>query len=486
MKRTFLSLALLLVAIASIPALAQYNDWQQIPIPPLPSFKPQQPKRIELPNGMIVFLQEDHELPLIDGMARIRGGAISEPATKTGLVDLYGEVWRTGGTKAQTGDQLDDFLEIRAARVETSGGADSTTVGWSCLKADLDDVFKVFVDILRNPEFRAEKLELAQAAAFDGVARRNDNMGQIAAREALKLAYGAGNPYARVAEYATIGAVTRQDLVDWHTKYVQPNNIIIGVSGDFDSAAMEAKLRQAFETWPKGPAAPKPAIDFKTAKPGYYLIPKDDVNQSAIRMVDLGTLRNNPDYYAIEVFNEAFGGGFSSRLFSDIRTKRGLAYSVGGGIGTGFDRPGVTRLSMGTKSESTIEAIQALYEDIDNLQKQPIDDQEIKKAKDAILNSFIFNFDTPDKVLQERMAYEFYGYPADFLDRYRAGIEKVTKDDVARAAAKYLHKDKLAILVVGNTKEFDKPLSSLGAVTDVDITIPPPPGEKAAAASSNN
>ena len=203
------------------------------------------------------------------------------------------------------------------------------------------------------------------------------------------------------------------------------------------------------------------------------------MNQSAIRMVDLGTLRNSPDYYAIEVFNEAFAGGFSSRLFSDIRTKRGLAYAVGGGIGTGFDRPGVTRLVMGTKSQSTTEAIQALYEDIDNLSKNPIDDDEIKKAKDGILNSFIFNFDTPDKVLREKMAYEFYGYPADFLERYRAGVEKVTKEDVARVATKYLHKDKLAILVVGNTKEFDKPISSLGPVSEIDITIPPPPGEKA-------
>lgn len=484
MKRTLLMPLLLLSAIA-LPAFAQYTDWQKIPIPQLPAFKPQQPKRIQLPNGMLIFLQEDHELPLIDGVARIRGGSISEPASKVGLVDLYGEVWRTGGTKTQTGDQLDDYLEIRAAKVETGGGADSTTAAWSCLKSDFDDVFKVFVDLLRNPEFRADKLELSQANAFDTISRRNDDMGAISAREALKLAYGTDNPYARIPEYTTIAAITRQDLVDWHKKYVQPNNIILGISGDFDSAVMEAKLRQAFDSWPKGAPAPKTSIEFKGAKPGYYLIPKDDVNQSAIRMVDLGTLRNSPDYYAIEVFNEAFGGGFSSRLFMDIRTKRGLAYSVGGGIGTGFDRPGITRLVMGTKSQTTIEAIQALYQDIDDLTKTPIDDAEIKKAKDGILNSFIFNFDTPDKVLRERMAYEFYGYPADFLERYRAGVEKVTKEDVARIAAKYLHKDKLAILVVGNIKEFDKPLTSLGSVKEIDITIPPPPGENAAGAPRN-
>ena len=97
-------------------------------------------------------------------------------------------------------------------------------------------------------------------------------------------------------------------------------------------------------------------------------------------------------------------------------------------------------------------------------------------AKDAILNSFVFNFDSPEKVLRERMAYEFYGYPADFLEQFRSGIEKVQKAILTRAAAKYLHKDQLAVLVVGNTEQFDKPLSSLGTVTNVDITIPPPPG----------
>jgi hypothetical protein len=204
-------------------------------------------------------------------------------------------------------------------------------------------------------------------------------------------------------------------------------------------------------------------------------------------MVGLGTTRDNPDYYAISVFNEAFGGGFSSRLFNDIRTKRGLAYNVGGGIGTNFGHPGILQVGMGTKSQTTIEAIQAVREDIDNLAKKPITDEEIQHAKDAILNAFIFRLDSPDKILGERITYEYYGYPPDWLDKYQAEIKKVTKEDVNRVATKYLHKDQLAVLVVGNTKDFDKPLSSLGAVKEIDIAIPPPPAEKADAtpAASN-
>lgn len=478
-KLTFVALIFTLAQLA----VAQ-EPWTKIPIPPLPAFHPQEPKRIVLPNGMVIFLQEDHELPTIDGVARIRGGARAEPAAKVGLTGIYGEVWRTGGTKDKTGDQLDDFLEVRAAKVETGANDDSTTISLSCLKDDFNDVFKIFGEVLRGPEFRADKLDLAKREAYDGISRRNDEVNQITHREALKLAYGPNNPYARVPEYATINAITQQDLVDWHQTYVHPNNIIIGIVGDFDSAQMEATLRKAFGDWPKGPAAKAPDIHFEPAKPGVYFVKKDDVNQSNIRMIGLGTTRNNPDYYSIEVFNEVLAGGFSSRLVQSIRTAQGLAYAVGGGIGTRFDHPGILQLAMGTKSSTTVESIKALDAQIDQLKTRPIDDAEIARGKDAILNTFVFNFDTPDKVLRERMAYEFYGYPADFLERYRAGIEKVTTADVARIIPKYLHKDQLAVLVVGNPAEFDKPLSTLGSVKDLDISIPPPPAQMGGAGSA--
>jgi zinc protease len=477
-KRIALAIFFAAMILAALPSAFGQATWQQIPIPPLPAFHPQQPKRIELANGMVIFLQVDHELPLINASARIRGGSHDEPASKIGLVDLFGDVWRTGGTKTQTGDQLDDFLEVRAAKVETGGGPDSTSISLNCLKGDFDDVFKVFADLLRNPEFRADKLDLAQKQADDSISRRNDEISGIAARESAKLVYGADNPYAREPEYATIAAITRQDLSDWHKKYVRPNNVILGISGDFDAADMEAKLRKAFESWEKGPVLPKVEVQYHPAKPGYYQISKADVNQSSIHLLTLGTTRNNPDYYSIVVFNEAFGGGFSSRLFNDIRTKRGLAYSVGGGIGANFGHPGIEQFSVGTKSQSTIESIQALDEDIDNLGKQAITDDEIQHAKDAILNAFIFRLDSPDKVLAERITYEFYGYPSDWLDKFPAEIQKVTAADVNRVAAKYVHREQFAVLVVGNTKEFDKPLSSLGPVKEIDIAIPPPPGAK--------
>lgn len=466
------------ITILSLTCFAQDQQEQTLEKskPVLHKFSPQEPKRIELPNGMIIFLQEDHELPLINGTARIRGGGRDVPVSKTGLMGIYGSAWRTGGTASKTGDQLDDFLEIRAAKVETGGGVDSTDISISALKQDFDQVFDVFVDLLRHPEFREDKVNLAKKQLKTAISRRNDEISDIESREALKIGYGADNPYAREAEYWTVDAVTRQDLIDFHNRTVHPNNIILGIVGDFDSAAVEAKLRAVFESWPKGPSLQENKVEFKAPTPGTYFVEKSDVNQSAIEMIAQGIRRDNPDYYAIRVMNEMFGGAFASRLFNSIRSKQGLAYSVGGGIGSSFDHPGLFSIEMGTKSGTTVQAINSLNAEIERLIKDPGSDEEISRAKKNILNSFIFDFDSKDKILAERMAYEFYGYPADYLERFRAGIEKVSTADVARVVNKYVAGKQFAVLVVGKSEDFDKPLTTLGQVHTIDVTIPEEPG----------
>ena len=193
-------------------------------------------------------------------------------------------------------------------------------------------------------------------------------------------------------------------------------------------------------------------------------------------MLDFGIVRSNPDYYAVTVMNEIFGGGFSSRLFNNLRTGKGLG--VFGGRRSRF-RMGPPRADRHRDANqerlARSKASTGLDREIDDLLKTAPTAEELKRAKDNILNSFIFQFDTPEKVLREKMAYEFYHYPLNFLEQYRSQVEKVTADNVLRVARKYVHKDQMAVLVVGNESDFDKPLSSLGPVQKVDIAIPPPP-----------
>lgn len=452
------------------------EPWMQIPVPPLHPFHPEQPIRIELKNGLVILLEPDHELPFINGSINIRGGSRDVPADKVGLIGLYGDAWRTSGTARQNGDQLDDLLEAKAAKVETGGDIDSTSVSWSCLSKDEDQVFGIAVDLLEHPAFNDQKLTLAKQQAVAGIVRRNDDAAEIAGREAAMLVYGKQSPYARQPEIASVMGITVDDLKAWHAKTAFPNNMIVAVEGDFDPAAMEKSLRAAFEGLPRGAAWPRPTGAFPGPNPGVYAVNKGDVDQSNVWIVGLGTERNNPDYYALSVMNEIFSGGFGSRLFQDVRTKQGLAYAVGGAYGASYDHPGMFYTAASTKSESTVKATQAMLEEIHELKTKPFTEAELASAKDQVLNSFIFRYDTKEKVLAEATELEYYGYPADFLTKYRAGVEAVTLADLERVANKYIDPAKLAVLVVGNEAQYDTPLSdlNLGPVHPVDITIPMP------------
>jgi zinc protease len=467
-----------LLSSLATPALLcaqQSKPWEHIPIPKLHDFKPQQPKRIELKNGIVVFLQEDHELPFISGSVLIPGGERDADTSKAGLIDLYGQAWRTSGTTKMDGDAMDDFLEARAAHIETGGDIDSTAVSWDSLKGDADQVFDLAMDLLFHPKFSAEKLQLAQQQEAAEIVRRNDDEAGIAGREAEKLIYGANSPYTRQPELATIGKVTLADLEAWHDRSLK-GKLIVGISGDFDPVAMEAKVRAAFEGLPQVEAAAPRHDEFAGPTPGVYFIDKNDVNQSNVEIVGLGTDRHNPDVPTLAVLDEILGGGFGSRLFQKVRTELGLAYAVGGGFGAPYDHQGTFRAEVLTKSASTVDATKATMAEIDGLNTKPITEDELKRAKDNILNSFLFRYDTKGKVLDEREKLEFYGYPADYLETYHAALEKVTLADVTAAAKKYIHPEKLAILVVGNGSEIKPGLDDLkmGAVHPVDITIPMP------------
>ncbi|HEY3705158.1 MAG TPA: pitrilysin family protein [Terracidiphilus sp.] len=461
---------------SSQDSTAQSRPWEKIPIPPLKQFKPRQPKRIELKNGIVLFLQEDHELPFVSGTILIPGGSVDESPGKVGMISLYGETWRTSGTTKMSGDQMDDLLESKAAHIETAGGAQVTQLSWDSLKADSDQIFSMALDLLLHPKFDPQKLQLAQQQAATGIVRRNDDEGEIAGREAAKLVYGPNSPYARQAELQTIGSVTVQDLDAWHQKTIG-NKLIVGISGDFDSGAMEQKLRAAFEPLPQVKSVPARHEDFHPPQQAVYFIDKQDVNQSNIQIVGLGTDRRNPDVPAIAVMNDILGGGFASRLFQTVRTKLGLAYAVGGGVDFAYDHPAPFDVEVLTKSASTVDATKAALEQIAGLNTQPFTEEELNRSKDDILNTFLFRYDTPEKVLAEQMRLEFHGYPSNYLETYEADLRKVTVADLAAAAKKYIHPDQLAILVVGNGAEIQPGLDALklGPVKPIDITIPGAP-----------
>ena len=452
--------------------------YDELTFPPLKDIVIPEPQVVKLENGLELFLLEDHEFPFITISAMTRTGNVYEPADKLGLAGICGTVMRTGGSTNMQGDEMDEMLEAIAASVETYidltyGGARLFT-----LKDHIDPVLEAFAGILMDPALPEDKIDLARIEMKSMISRRNDDPGAIAAREFTALIYGEGSVYSRYPEYDHIDAISRDDLLAFHRRFYHPDNTIMAVSGDFNTSGMVKKIEEAFKGWEKSskpvPDIPEFQYDFK---PSVNLVVKEDINQSNIYMGHIGDLKSNPDYFTLIVLNNAFGQGFSSRLFRNVRSEKGLAYHVRGIYNCNYDYPGVFSMVMQTKAESTVEAIKVLQEELQKIITEEITAKELETARNTFLNSFVFNFDSTAEIIERMLEYTYYGYPLDFLAKTKSGIEGVTAADVLRVAKKYFNPAAQQILVVGNPEGFGEPLSLLGDVKEIDITIPPPSKE---------
>lgn len=445
-----------------------YQDLTDVALP--------QVRRVTLPNGMRLLLLEDHELPLVQMSSRIRVGSIYDPIDKIGLAEITGEVMRTGGTHTRTGDDLDVLLEQNAASVECSIDLDSGVASASSLKEDVDLVLGVLADVLMNPAFREDKLQLAKMQYHSTIARRNDSAEEIASREFTKLIYGPDSVYARHMEHSTVEAITQEDLVEFHRRFYGPNRTMLAVWGDFDSDEMIEKIAHAFADWETVTQA------LPEVKPVDYayvstvnLIEKTDINQSNIYLGHIGGRMDDPDYFALVVMNRILGGGFTGRLFKNVRARAGLAYSVFGRYSARYAHPGLMFVGCQTQSASTVKAIKGMVHELEQMVELKATPEELAIAKESYLNTFVFNFDTTAEMVSRLMIYDYYGYPEDFLQKTKQAVEQVSLEDVLRVAKEHVRPDRVQILVVGRSEDFDEPLSVLGSpVKALDIAIPGP------------
>ena len=481
----FRNLALVLLAMAMAPLWAQ-GPAARTAAAPVPSLKdlkypPLRPIQIPdvatftLPNGMRLYLLEDHELPLVSGRALVRTGNLFDPRDKVGLASLTGIVMRTGGTKSKTGDQLDLQLENMAASVESNIGESSGAVSFSTLKENAAEVLAVFKDVLTAPEFRQDRLDLAKGQERSGISRRNDNAESIAEREFADILYGKDTPYGWSEEYATIGRVTRADLQGFYQRYFFPANVILGIRGDFNTAEMKAAIEKLFADWTvtQPPVPPFPKVG-PAPGGGTYLAVKGDVTQTFFAMGHRGGQLNDRDYPALAIMADILGGGFQSRLLQRVRTQMGNAYRIGADWGADYDHPGLFEISGGTKSPSTVETIKAIREEVERIRTSEVTEAELRTAKDTALNGLVFAFDTKAKTLGRILTYEYYGYPKDFLQQYQKALAAVTRADVLRVAKEHLDPSKFVLITVGNPQDFGTPLDALGSpVKPIDLTIPP-------------
>lgn len=436
-------------------------------------FSPPEPERMILENGMVVYLLEDHELPLVSVTVTMRTGSWLDPIDKIGLASMTGAVMRTGGGGGLSAEQVDAELEQFAGDVSIGIGRQSGSASLDVLSKDVPRGLEILAGLLRRPTFEPARVELAKLQAIEGIRRRQDNPGSIVGREFAKVLYGADHPSARESSLDSITRITREDLVTFHRDTIHPNGMILGVTGDFKKDEMLAALRKVFGDWKKGTVPELKIADVPEAelsRPVVRFVSKE-TSQTHLRLGHLSIKENDPDYVALAIANDILGGSsFRSRLFNDVRTKRGLAYSVGSRLNTGTHDQGVWLMRAETKLTSTQEVIERFVANIERMRAEPVSDTELAEAKEAYVNSFVFSFASPSAIVSRLVELEYDGLPKDFLQQLRAKVVALTKEQVQAAAKRHLRPDRLKIVAVGSGEALPKALATFGDVKEIKLS----------------
>ena len=450
----------------SLSAAAVVTQAQDIPAHPRElkyatlTFTPpkREPLRHVLSNGVIAYLVEDHDLPLVNVSTLVRTGSYLDPAGKEGLAALTGSQIRIGGTTSKSAEEFDEAIAFLAANINSSIGPLQGNASLNLLAKDIDQGLGLYFDMLKNPAFQEDRIKLAKSQLLQNMERRNDSTDAIEDREWARLVYGANHFSAKLPTKTAIESITREDMLAFHQKYYQPGGFIFAISGDFNTKEMIAKLEAAMKGWPVSKQAPPvvPKTPYETVA-GVYAVHKADVNQGRVSLGHVGSMRDNPDFYALTIMNDILGGGgFTSRITSRVRSDEGLAYSAGSSYGFGIYNPGIFRASFQSKNPTTSQAIDIIMEEITRLRTGRVTAEELETSKNSFIEVFPRNFSTAAQVAGLFAQDEFTKRAPDYWTTYRDRIRAVTADDVQRVAQKYLQPDKLVVLVVGNIDEISK------------------------------
>ncbi len=412
--------------------------------------------RHELPHGAVAFLVEDHQLPLIGLSVLIRTGDYLLPREQAGLASFTGEQIRAGGTKTLSARDFDEEAAFLASDISSGIGDTSGRAGMGCLKQNLDASLKLFFDMLKNPAFDPERLDLSKTRSIQALERRNDRVAGVLRREFGRLMYGDEHFSTWESTKASVEAITPERMKDFHQRYYHPSAFVFAVSGDFDQKEMLNRLGEALsDGWPGQPAnLPKVPAPNHEPPAGVYMVNKREVNQSSIRLGHLGIQRDNPDRSALGIMNEILGGGgFTSRIMSRVRSDEGLAYSAGSGMAPGTYYRGTFSAGFESKNPSCAQATAIVLEEIARVREEKVSDWELEAAKNYAIEIFPRFFATASSVAGTFADDEYTGREKDYWEKYRERIAAVTADDVLRVAQQYLHPERLAILGVGNVEE---------------------------------
>lgn len=450
----------MLVAAASTARLPKNLKFEPI------EFEPPEVEEIEFPNGLHGYFLEDHEIPVVNIVIMFKATYPGEE--KTGLNSLAGWALRNGGSASFSKETIDDELEFIGASIETRAGALTGTISANFLTKDTDMVVEILTDLVVNPAFAEDKIELEKKSMIESIRRKADDPWALGRREYAKIVY-ANHPAGREATVETVSGLTRDDVVEFHRKYVRPDNAVIGITGDITADGAFEMLSALSEKWEAGGEKPVvPPMEFRLTPSVNYIY--KDVNQAYIFAGHMGLNSANEDRPMVGIMNYVLGGGsFTSWITQRIRSDEGLAYSARSSYGSSPWGYGLFTGSCQTRSDAAMRALDLLIEQIERMNTEGPSAEEVENARDAIVNQHVFEYESSARLVNRMVWFDITGLPLDTLERQLAAYQGASLEDVRRAASEYLHPEGLTILIVGNEDLFDRPLSDLGNVNVIEI-----------------
>lgn len=452
-------LSAICVACLCLAAAAIPPHPEQIAFAPL-KFDPPRAEdyRHTLANGVVVYMAPSSEFPLINLSFTFRGGSYFDPKDKIALAAATGAMVRRGGSAKMAAPDLDEEFDFLAAQANTFCGDTTSGASLNSLKSNFDQSFALFMDMVRNPRFQQDRLDVYKAEVIERLKQRNDDADPILSREWAMLLYGSEHFEAAEPTKKSIESITVEDMKSMHGKIFHPTagHLYVAVTGDFDVQEMKSKLERAFEGWETGAVAPDPPAPTATFTPGVYHVEKD-IPQGKVYIGLRGITRDDPDYFALLITNNILGGGgFTSRITNRVRSDEGLAYHASSAMMPSVYYPGELRTAYQSKSPTVALAAKIVMEEIDRIRNDAVTEDELNIAKNSYIETFPRTFESKAGMLAVFVSDEMTKRPKDYWQTYRDRIKAVTAADVQRVAKKYLDPQKMAMFVVGKWEEIAK------------------------------
>ena len=433
------------------------------PLPSEPAFTPPVPVQRKLKNGAQVLVVENHAVPLVAVEIVLQSGVDREPLDRRGLSGFVAQMLLEG-TKTRSSLELDIARERLAAQLSAYGGLETTTVHLNALKDTLPEALALMSDVLQNPAFKGEDIERVRGLLLTGLAAKKGNPGALTRDDFAKMIWGDKNPWGLPSggTPATVKAITAGDLARYHRTYFVPNNAVITVSGDVTADEAVAALEKVLGSWKRGNVPPaRPAVYPAEAPRSIVFTDLPTATQSQVLVGWRAPKASSPEILPLLVANNIVGGIFTSRLNLNLREQKAFSYGV-------FSRFGLYRnVSTFTASGSivavhTAEAVTEFEKELQRMRTEPVTDEELNRAKEAIIRSLPSQLETNDAVVTAIAALVELGRPLDYYATLPDRIRAVQKTDVAAAVQKFMHPENWPVIVVGpRTQSFDA-LKALG------------------------